>query len=155
MKLVIALALVIWSVVAQAFDWSTPVAVTHQGEPLEVRLEVTNLAPVSATQLFPLLASETAFTERGIDRPEYLSGLTYAVDTTGGRVALVIRTATAWTQPDLTTLVEVFTPAGPVLIPVSVQVAQKPTASSVVATEEPKRESSVEAPVVSLSLIHI
>ena len=149
MKLVIALPLVIWSVVAQAFDWSTPVAVTHQGEPLEVRLEVTNLAPVSATQLFPLLASETAFTERGIDRPEYLSGLTYAVDTTGGRVALVIRTATAWTQPDLTTLVEVFTPAGPVLIPVSVQVAQKPTASSVVATEEPKRESSVEAPVVS------
>ena len=149
MKLVIALPLVIWSVVAQAFDWSTPVAVTHQGEPLEVRLEVTKLAPVSATQLFPLLASETAFTERGIDRPEYLSGLTYAVDTTGGRVALVIRTATAWTQPDLTTLVEVFTPAGPVLIPVSVQVAQKPTASSVVATEEPKRESSVEASVVS------
>ena len=149
MKLVIALPLVIWSVVAQAFDWSTPFAVTHQGEPLEVRLEVTNLAPVSATQLFPLLASETAFTERGIDRPEYLSGLTYAVDTTGGRVALVIRTATAWTQPDLTTLVEVFTPAGPVLIPISVQVAQKPTASSVVATEEPKPESSVEAPVVS------
>ena len=149
MKLVIALPLVIWSVVAQAFDWSTPVAVTHQGEPLEVRLEVTNLAPVSATQLFPLLASETAFTERGIDRPEYLSGLTYAVDTTGGRIALVIRTATAWTQPDLTTLVEVFTPAGPVLIPVSVQVAQKPTASSVVATEESKRESSVEASVVS------
>ena len=149
MKLVIALPLVIWSVVAQAFDWSTPVAVTHQGEPLEVRLEVTKLAPVSATQLFPLLASETAFTERGIDRPEYLSGLTYAVDTTGGRVALVIRTATAWTQPDLTTLVEVFTPAGPVLIPVSVQVAQKPTASSVVATEEPKRESPAEALVVS------
>ena len=149
MKLVIALPLVIWSVVAQAFDWSTPVAVTHQGEPLEVRLEVTNLAPVTATQLFPLLASETAFTERGIDRPEYLSGLTYAVDTTGGRVALVIRTATAWTQPDLTTLVEVFTPAGPVLIPVSVQVAQKPTASSVVATEEPKRESPAEALVVS------
>ena len=149
MKLVIALPLVIWSVVAQAFDWSTPVAVTHQGEPLEVRLEVTNLAPVTATQLFPLLASETAFTERGIDRPEYLSGLTYAVDTTGGRIALVIRTATAWTQPDLTTLVEVFTPAGPVLIPVSVQVAQKPTASSVVATEEPKRESPAEALVVS------
>ena len=149
MKLVIALPLVIWSVVAQAFDWSTPVAVTHQGEPLEVRLEVTKLAPVSATQLFPLLASETAFTERGIDRPEYLSGLTYAVDTTGGRIALVIRTATAWTQPDLTTLVEVFTPAGPVLIPVSVQVAQKPTASSVVATEEPKRESPAEALVVS------
>jgi len=149
MKLVIALPLVIWSVVAQAFDWSTPVAVTHQGEPLEVRLEVTNLAPVSATQLFPLLASETAFTERGIDRPEYLSGLTYAVDTTGGRVALVIRTATAWTQPDLTTLVEVFTPAGPVLIPVSVQVAQKPTASSVVATEGAKREPPVEAPVVT------
>ena len=149
MKLVIALPLVIWSMVAQAFDWSTPVAVTHQGEPLEVRLEVTKLAPVSATQLFPLLASETAFTERGIDRPEYLSGLTYAVDTTGGRIALVIRTATAWTQPDLTTLVEVFTPAGPVLIPVSVQVAQKPTASSVVATEEPKRESPAEALVVS------
>jgi FimV-like protein len=147
MKLVMALPLMIWSVMAQAFDWSTPVAVTHQGEPLEVRLEVTNLAPVTATQLFPLLASETAFTERGIDRPEYLSGLTYAVDATEGRVVLVIRTATAWTQPDLTTLVEVFTPTGPVLIPVSVQVAQKPTASSVVATAEPKLEPLVEAPV--------
>ena len=147
MKLLIAIPCMIWSVMAQAFDWSIPVAMSHQGEPLEVRLEVTNLAPFKATQLFPLLASETAFTERGIDRPEYLSGLTYAVDATGDRVALVIRTATAWRQSDLTTLVEVFAPTGPVLIPVSVQVAQKPTASSVVATAEPKPAPLVEAPV--------
>ena len=81
----------------QGFDWKPPIALSHQGEPLEVP-EITDLASVKPAQLFPLLASELAFTERGIDRPEYLSGLTYAIDSAGDRVDLVIRTATAWTN---------------------------------------------------------
>ena len=102
--------LILWSLMAKGFDWKPPIALSHQGEPLEVRLEITDLASVKPAQLFPLLASELAFTERGIDRPEYLSGLTYAIDSTSDRVDLVIRTATAWNKSDLTTLIEVFTP---------------------------------------------
>ena len=117
--------LILWSLMAKGFDWKPPIALSHQGEPLEVRLEITDLASVKPAQLFPLLASELAFTERGIDRPEYLSGLTYAIDSIGDRVDLVIRTATAWNKSDLTTLIEVFTPNGPVSIPVSVQIAMK------------------------------
>ena len=122
--------LILWSLMAKGFDWKPPIAVSHQGEPLEVRLEITDLASVKPAQLFPLLASELAFTERGIDRPEYLSGLTYAIDSTGVRVDLVIRTAAAWNKSDLTTLIEVFTPNGPVSIPVSVQIAAKPVSTT-------------------------
>ena len=139
MKRLAFLSILFWSTLVSAFDWKGPIVVSHQGEPLELRLEVTNLGSVTATQLFPLLASESAFTARGIDRPEYLSGLTYAVDSSNGRVDLVIRTATAWTQPELTTLVEVFTPNGPVLIPVSVGVGPKPGAQPKLAQESPKK----------------
>ena len=139
MKRLILFPILFWSMLASAFEWKGPTVVSHQGEPLEVRLEVTNLGPVTPTQLFPLLASESAFTARGIDRPEYLSGLTYAVDSANGRVELIIRTATAWTQPELTTLVEVFTPNGPVLIPVSVGVGPKPLAKPKLAQESPKK----------------
>ena len=118
--------LLLWSLMANGFDWRPPIALSHQGEPLEVRLEINNLASIKPAQLFPLLASELAFTEQGIDRPEYLSGLTYAIDSNGDQVDLVIRTATAWNKSDLTTLIEVFTPNGPVSIPVSVQIATKP-----------------------------
>ena len=126
MRRLVLIPLILWSLMAKGFDWKPPIAVSHQGEPLEVRLEVTNLASVKPAQLFPLLASELAFTEQGIDRPEYLSELTYAIDSTGDRVDLVIRTATAWNKSDLTTLIEVFTPNGPVSIPVSVQIAMRP-----------------------------
>ena len=84
-----------WSTLVSAFDWKGPIAVSHQGEPLEVRLEVTNLGSVTATQLFPLLASESAFTARGIDRPEYLSGLTYAVDSSNDSSTLEISSETS------------------------------------------------------------
>ncbi len=139
------LPILFWSMLASAFDWKGPIAVSHQGEPLEVRLEVTNLGSVTPTQLFPLLASESAFTARGIDRPEYLSGLTYAMDSTNGRVELVLRTATAWTRPELTTLVEVFTPDGPVLIPVSVGIGPKPVAQSKLAQGSPDQVPVVKS----------
>lgn len=144
MKRLAFLSILFWSTLVSAFDWKGPIVVSHQGEPLELRLEVTNLGSVTATQLFPLLASESAFTERGIDRPEYLSGLTYAVDSSNGRIDLVIRTATAWTQNELTTLVEVFTPNGPVLIPVSVAVGPKPVAQPKLAEESPKKIPVIE-----------
>ena len=113
MKRLAVLPLIFWSMLVSAIDWETPVAASHQGEPLEVRIGVKNFGSASATQLIPLLASESEFTVRGIDRPAFLSELNYSVDSNEDQVDLVIRTATAWMQPDLTTLVEVLTPNGP------------------------------------------
>ena len=141
MKRLAVLPIIFWSMFVSAFDWETPIAASHQGEPLEVRIGVKNLGSASAAQLLPLLASESEFTARGIDRPAFLSGLKYSVDSNEGQVDLVIRTATAWTQPDLTTLVEVFTPDGPVYIPVSVIVEPKPFAQPRVAQDSSKSRS--------------
>ncbi|MBU25593.1 MAG: hypothetical protein CMD99_06135 [Gammaproteobacteria bacterium] len=148
--------LILWSLMANGFDWKPPIAASYQGEPLEVRVEVINLASVKPAQLFPLLASEVAFTEQGIDRPEYLSGLTYAIDSTGDRIDLVIRTATSWNKSDLTTLIEVFTPNGPVSIPVSVQIATKPVlttqADSKLVSQKPDiKITAKERPVLASS----
>ena len=126
MSYLIALGLMCFPALALALNWETPLVNSHQGEPLEVRIEVTDLAAVTPTQIFPLLASEVAFTERGIERPDSLSSLTYAVDGSNGAVELVIRTATAWMKPELTTLIEVFTPDGSVLIPVSLEIGENP-----------------------------
>ena len=125
MKRLAILPIIFWSMFVSAFDWEPPIAVSHHGEPLEVRISVKNLGSASAAQLFPLLASESEFMARGIDRPAFLLGLKHSVDSNEGQVNLVIRTATAWTQPDLTTLIEVFTPDGSVYIPVSVIVEPK------------------------------
>ena len=141
MKRLAILPIIFWSMFVSAFDWEPPIAASHRGEPLEVRIGVKNLGLASAAQLFPRLASESEFTARGIDRPAFLSGLQYSVDSNEGQVDLVIRTATAWTQPDLTTLVEVFTPDGPVYIPVSVIVEPKPFAQPIVAQDSSKPRS--------------
>ena len=53
---------------------------TGVGEPLEIRLSIVNLGELQSTQLFPLLAAESAFTAQGIQRLEVLSELTYIID---------------------------------------------------------------------------
>ena len=143
MKRLAVLPLIFWSMLVSAIDWETPVAASHQGEPLEVRIGVKNFGSASATQLIPLLASESEFTVRGIDRPAFLSELNYSVDSSEDQVDLVIRTATAWMQPDLTTLVEVLTPNGPIFIPVSVTVEPKLFAEPV-AAQDPSKPISVK-----------
>ena len=136
------LPFIFWSMLVSAFDWETPIAASHQGEPLEVRIGLKTLDSASAAQLFPLLASESEFTTRGIDRPAFLTGLKYSVDSNNeGRVDLVIRTATAWMHPDLTTIVEVFTPNGSVYVPVSVAIEPKPFAQPMVAQDSSKPRS--------------
>lgn len=98
---------------------------TGVGEPLEIRLSIVNLGEVQSTQLFPLLAAESAFTAQGIQRLEVLSELTYIIDVNEKEIDLVIRTATPWDQPELTSLVEIFTPNGSLLVPVSVVLKSK------------------------------
>ena len=154
MKRLAVLPIIFWSMFVSAFDWETPIAASHQGEPLEVRIGVKNLGSDSAAQLLPLLASESEFTARGIDRPAFLSGLKYSVDSNEGQVDLVIRTATAWTQPDLTTLVEVFTPDGPVHVPVSVIVEPRPFAQPLVVQDssKPRSVTKLKPPEVRVTI---
>ena len=59
---------------AKGFDETANCRVSS-GRTARGAARVTNLASVKPAQLFPLLASELAFTEQGIDRPEYLSSL--------------------------------------------------------------------------------
>ena len=154
MKRLAVLPIIFWSMFVSAFDWETPIAASHQGEPLEVRIGVKNLGSDSAAQLLPLLASESEFTARGIDRPAFLSGLKYSVDLNEGQVDLVIRTATPWTQPDLTTLVEVFTPDGPVHVPVSVIVEPRPFAQPLVVQDssKPRSVTKLKPPEVRVTI---
>ena len=119
---ILFLAWLMWLPSAQALEFGLPEVVSAQGEPLEVRFAVTGLEPTTPEQLFPLLAPEAKFTEQGIDRSAALSVLTYSIETQAGEVDLVIRTTEPWSDSELTTLVEVFTPEGPTLLPVSVQV---------------------------------
>lgn len=147
MSYLIALGLMCFPALALALNWETPLVNSHQGEPLEVRIEVTDLAAVTPTQIFPLLASEVAFTERGIERPDSLSSLTYAIDSSNGAVELVIRTATAWMKPELTTLIEVFTPDGSVLIPVSLEIGENPEKVDQPAVTEILQNLVVEVPL--------
>ena len=65
MRRLVLIPLILWSLMAKGFDWKLPIAVSHQGEPLEVRLEGTNLASVKPSQLFPLLASVEVSVARG------------------------------------------------------------------------------------------
>ena len=149
------LPFIFWSMLVSAFDWEAPIVASHQGEPLEVRIGVKNLDSALASQLFPLLASESEFTTRGIDRPAHLAGLKYSVDSNNeGRVDLVIRTATAWTQPDLTTIVEVFTPNGPLYIPVSVAIEPKPFAQPMLAQDssKPRSVTKLKSPEVRVTI---
>ena len=147
MSYLIALGLMCFPALASALGWETPLVHSHQGEPLEVRIEVTDLVAMTPTQIFPLLASEVAFTERGIERPENLSSVTYAIDSSDGRVELVIRTATAWMKPELSTLIEVFTPDGSVLIPVSLEIGENPENLDKPALSEILQNLVVETPI--------
>lgn len=118
-----------------ALEFGLPEVSSEKQAPLEIRVPVTDLGAVDPSQLFPMLAPESAFFEKGIARPEVLSRLLYSIERTGSSTALVIRTLAPWVDPEFTTLVEVFTPQGAVLLPISVTVFDDDRAS--VAVDEP------------------
>jgi FimV-like protein len=109
-------------------EFGDPEVQSTTNAPLELHIPLRDLGQISPTELFPLLASEAEFSERNLDRPESLSSLTYSVASEGGETRLVIRSARAWPESELTTLVELFTPDGPQVIPVSVQFPPSSTA---------------------------
>lgn len=116
------LVCVLLSQSAFGLEFGDPEVQSTQNAPLELHIPLRELGQTSASELFPLLASETEFTTRGMDRPESLSALTYSVASEADETRLVIRSADAWADAELTTLVELFTPDGPRFIPVSVKI---------------------------------
>lgn len=116
------LVCVLLSQSASGLEFGDPEVQSTQNAPLELHIPLRELGQTSASELFPLLASETEFTTRGMDRPESLSALTYSVASEADETRLVIRSADAWADAELTTLVELFTPDGPRFIPVSVKI---------------------------------
>ena len=111
-------------------EFGDPQVQSTQNAPLEVHIPVLDLGQTSASQLFPLLAPEGEFTARGMSRPESLSTLTYTVASEADETRLVIRSESAWPDSELTTLLELFTPDGPRLVPVSVQIPSSQSSPS-------------------------
>lgn len=137
----------VFAPVSWALEFGLPQVGSEKNAPLEVRVPVTNLGSVDPSQLFPMLAPESAFFEKGVDRPEMLSSLLYSIERRGSAVELVIRTLTPWTDPEFTTLVEVFTPQGAILLPVSVSVFEDNSPVVVAAeTAAPVADASPQAP---------
>jgi FimV-like protein len=140
----------IFAPVSWALEFGLPEVGSEKNAPLEVRVPVTNLGSVDPSQLFPMLAPESAFFEKGVDRPEMLSRLLYSIERRGSAVELVIRTLAPWTDPEFTTLVEVFTPQGAMLLPVSLSVFEDSSpvvvTAEAAAPAEPVADASPQAP---------
>src|SRR5271170_1351719 len=77
-------------------------------EPMNAEIDLIAAAPDELTALRATLASRKAFTRYGIDRPPFLSSLTFKVGKgKDGRDALLVRSTDAIPEPFVTFLVEV------------------------------------------------
>ncbi len=77
-------------------------------EPMNAEIELIAAAPDELTALRATLASREAFARYGIDRPPFLSGLTFKVGKgKDGRDALLVHSTDAIPEPFVTFLVEV------------------------------------------------
>src|SRR5271170_4990870 len=77
-------------------------------EPMNAEIDLIAAAPDELTALRATLASRDAFTRYGIDRPPFLSNLTFKVGKgKDGRDALLVRSSDPVPEPFVTFLVEV------------------------------------------------
>src|ERR1700687_640016 len=77
-------------------------------EPMNAEIDLIAAAPDELTALRAALAGRDAFTRYGIDRPPFLSTLTFKVGKgKDGRDALLVRSSDAIPEPFVTFLVEV------------------------------------------------
>ena len=143
--------------VSWALEFGVPNVVSAADAPLEVRIPVTEMGPIDASQLFPMLAPESAFLENGVTREQTLSQLRYVIENSATGTQLVIRSLNPWQGSELTTLVEVFTPEGARLVPVSVNlpvvpavVPERATKTTVAVTSEPTVATPKPSPAVKV-----
>jgi pilus assembly protein FimV len=81
-------------------------------QPLVAEIELVGATPEELAQLRAGLASRESFERYGIDRPQYLSQLTFSVRKDAGRSVLEVRSQSPITEPFMTFLVEVNWPRG-------------------------------------------
>jgi pilus assembly protein FimV len=82
-------------------------------QPLSADIELVGASPEDLLQLRATLASRETFTKHGLDRPQFLSSVTFAVTKDGaGRALLSVRSTDTITEPFVTFLVEVSWPRG-------------------------------------------
>lgn len=103
-----------------ALDFGAPHWISEPSAPLEVRVPITDLGGYPVNQLLPVFGSESSFARAGVERLPALSDLFHRIETFGAEPNLVIRLDSPWSEESLSTVVEVFTPKGVVILPVSV-----------------------------------
>src|ERR1700686_4009166 len=85
-------------------------------EPMNAEIDLIAAAPDELTALRATLASREAFTRYGIDRPPFLSTLTFKVGKSkDGRDVLMVRSTDSIPEPFVTFLVELNWPRGPLM----------------------------------------
>ena len=85
------------------------------GEPLRAEIEVTSATPEELDALFVQLATAETFARYGLDRPGFLTGIRFDVDSRDGRNFIAITTASPVVEPFVTILIEASWPQGRIL----------------------------------------
>jgi len=128
-------------------------------EPMNAEIDLIAAGPDELTALRATLASRDAFTRYGIDRPPFLSTLTFKVGKgKDGRNALLVHSTDAIPEPFVTFLVEVNWARGrlmreytvlldpPVYTPGETASSAAPVTAPTVAAAPPHRAAPVPAP---------
>ena len=111
-RVVLMACLLSSSVIGPSWSWALGLGEIHLNsalnEPMNAEIDLIAAAPDELTALRASLASREAFTRYGIDKPAFLSSLTFKVGKSKeGRDALLVHSADAIPEPFVTFLVEV------------------------------------------------
>ncbi|MBS0376514.1 MAG: hypothetical protein JSR73_18185 [Proteobacteria bacterium] len=123
-------------------------------QPLAAEIEVLGASAEDLVQLRATLASRETFAKHGLDRPQFLSNLTFAVaKDASGRTILSVHSVDPITEPFVTFLVEVSWPRGQLVREYTVLLdppvfEEKPSAAPVVAAPTTGTSSAPAAGVV-------
>src|SRR6202051_603382 len=131
-------------------------------EPMNAEIDLIAAAPDELTALRATLASREAFTRYGIDKPPFLSSLTFKVGKgKDGRDALLVHSTDAIPEPFVTFLVEVNGARGrlmreytvlldpPVYTPGESASSAAPVTAPTVTAAPPRRVAPAPAPAVA------
>ena len=112
MSVTMARILLMACLLSPSLSWALGLGEIHLNsslnEPMNAEIDLIAAAPDELTALRATLASREAFTRYGIDKPPFLSTLTFAVGKgKDGRDALLVRSTDSIPEPFVTFLVEV------------------------------------------------
>lgn len=105
------------SMLCPAWSWAVGLGEIHLNsalnEPLDAEIALVSATPEELASLHAALASRETFSRYGIDRPAFLSSITFQVGKDrNGHEALLVRSREAIPEPFVTFLVEVSWPRG-------------------------------------------